>query len=433
MNVYRTLALIVAIASLNTQLAVAAASPGALHVGVAKIDITPADLTNLVPVGGTGSFEGVNDPIFVRALVLDNGDGAVAIVALDLIEVGDTMPLRQRIQRELGIGAERIMITASHSHSAPRLLGGNPQWDAYLNSTNEKIIDALKRAKASMQTARMGVGTGSADVNVNRDEYQPPRGWANGFNAAGISDKTLWVVKFESLSGEPIALLFNYSVHSISTFNTWILSGDLAGAAERVVEQRYGDKVVALFTSGAAGDQNPKFAGYSQTATAVTPAGAAPATRDRSELRRLSFPAMEAQGYMLGSEVVRVANQIQATTITARISAAESVFTCPAKQEKRWEAFKDGVPIRLGVILVDQIAFASVSGEVVTNIYWHLKKVSPLANTIMVTLTNGRMGYLVDDATYDTQNFEVNASPAARGCAENGIVDGLVGLIRQLL
>jgi hypothetical protein len=39
-------------------------------------------------------------------LVLDNGANTAAIVALDLIETGDTTPGRQRIQRELGIPAD---------------------------------------------------------------------------------------------------------------------------------------------------------------------------------------------------------------------------------------------------------------------------------------------------------------------------------------
>jgi neutral ceramidase len=115
-----------------------------------------------------------------------------------------------------------------------------------------------------------------------------------------------------------------------------------------------------------------------------------------------------------------------------RIAAAESVFTCPVKPDKARGEFKDGVPIRLAVFLVDQIAFAAVSGEVVTNIGARLKAASPLANTILLTYTNERSGYLVDDATYDSPNFEVNATAPARGCAENGIVNGLVGMIKQL-
>jgi hypothetical protein len=64
----------------------------------------------------------------------------------------------------------------------------------------------------------------------------------------------------ESLSGEPIALLLNYAVHSVvgGPANS-LVTGDLAGTAERFVERQYQDKVVALWTMGPAGDQDPKF------------------------------------------------------------------------------------------------------------------------------------------------------------------------------
>jgi len=42
-----------------------------------------------------------------------------------------------------------------------------------------------------------------------------------------------------ALSGEPIALLFNYAVHSAVALGTGSLSGDLAGAAERYVDTPY--------------------------------------------------------------------------------------------------------------------------------------------------------------------------------------------------
>lgn len=448
--------LIVALACMSTQLAVAAA-PSTLRVGAAKVDITPTNLKKLEPITlGGGDFESVHDPIYARALVLDSGSGPISFVAIDAVHLMDMMALRQRIQRELGIAVDHIVITASHDHSAPRLGGGGPFWqpvlpeqDAYMAVTYDKIVDALKRAKASMQPARMGVGTGSVDVNMNRDAYTPPRGWGAGYNPAGKSDKTVWVTKFETLNGEPIAVLFNYAVHSIVTISTMVVSGDLGGAASHLIEQRYSDKVVALYTMGSAGDQNPKFSGtmpgpvgpptprVPNAAPGPTPGGQGGRATDLAERRRLSFAAMDAQGYMLGSEVLRVSNQIQAQTTAPRIAAAESLFTCAAKPDKLKDAysyqdFTAGVPVRIGVLLVDQTAFTWVSGEVVTNIYWRLKKESPLSNTMMLTLSNGRSGYMVDDATYDTPNFEVNTTPILRGCVENGVVNGLVDLIKQL-
>jgi neutral ceramidase len=52
-------------------------------------------------------------------------------------------------------------------------------------------------------------------------------------------------------------------------------------------------------------------------------------------------------------------------------------------------------------------------------------------NTIMMTLVNDRVGDIADDAAYNTFFFEVNGTPSARGCAENGIVNGLLGMIHD--
>lgn len=398
---------------------------GALRVGVAKLDITPTDLTSLTSQWGK-PLVAVHDPIFVRALVLDDGTNAAAIVSADLIEFGDTTELRQRIAREAAIPADHLIIAATHDHSAPKpsfsavAQARATSAKAFTLNVYDKVVDALKQARASTQPARMGIGTGKADVNINRDEYGS-RGWRLGVNPDRQSDKTLWVVKFETLSGEPIAVLFNYAVHSVVAGPiTDQLTGDLAGAAERYVEQHYENKVTALFVSGAAGDQNPIFTGPGE----------------RPEENVPVFQAIDAQGLILGAETVRVANRIQKMTSAVHLEAAQRTISCAAKPLTKLTPDSHvqppaSLPIHLGLILVNQIAFTAVSGEVVTNIYWHLKRVSPLTDTIMITLSNGRVGYIVDDLSYDTPTFELDDSPLARGCAENGIVNNLVEMINQ--
>lgn len=89
----------------------------------------------------------------------------------------------------------------------------------------------------------------------------------------------------------------------------------------------------------------------------------------------------------------------------------------------------DSVNIRLGLLLIDHIALTWVSGEVVTNIYWHLRQESPFSNTILITLANDRVGYIVDDAGYHTPTFESTASPFQPGYAESAIVNGLVEMM----
>ena len=192
-----------------------------------------------------------------------------------------------------------------------------------------------------------------------------------------------------------------------------MVTGDLAGAVERYVEQYYDDKVIALWTLGAAGDQNPKFMSYHENP---------PQLSDRIP----GFQLMDTLGQLLGEEVVRVVGQIERMNSDVRIDADERLVSCLARIPPRDANRKgmevkqvDSLDIRLGLILIDYIALTWVSGEVVANIYRHLKKESPFSNTIMITIANDRVGYIVDDAGYDTPTFASTASPLQRGHAES--------------
>jgi neutral ceramidase len=406
---------------------------GTLLAGAAKIDITPQDLTGLTNLWGT-PFEDVHDRIYLRALVVDNGVNRAAIVAADLVEFGDTSQVREQIEKEIDIPTEHIIITASHDHNAPRVGSitpgataqkGGPATEKYTKIVYERIVDVVRRAKEALQPAQVGIGKGKADFNTNRDVFTA-EGWKLGANPDRPSEKTVWVVKFETLSGEPIAILMNYAVHSVvlGASNT-LVTGDLAGAAERYVEQYYDDKVVALWTLGPAGDQNPKYMSCKEKP---------PLFPDRIN----GYPIMDALGLLLGEEVVRATSQIERMSSEVRIEADERVVSCPARIPPRDQS-RDGIEveqvdslnIRLGLILIDHIALTWVSGEVVTNIYWHLRQESPFSNTIMITLANDRVGYIVDDAGYDTPTFQSTASPFQPGYAEPAIVNGLVEMMSQ--
>jgi len=148
---------------------------------------------------------------------------------------------------------------------------------------------------------------------------------------------------------------------------------------------------------------------------------------------------MDSLGQVLGEEVIRVIEEIKAMSADVRIEACEQTVTLPARIPPRdakrpgMEVEKvDSLNILIGLLAIDQIALTWVSGEIATNICWHLQRKSPLANTIMITMTNDRVGYIVDDAGYDTPTFASTASPLQRGYAETAIVDGLLAMIARL-
>ena len=78
------------------------------------------------------------------------------------------------------------------------------------------------------------------NFNINRREYSPERGWSLGYNPQGPSDKTVTVMRFDALSGKPIAVFINYPVHvTVMGPENYQISGDLAGATSRYVENYY--------------------------------------------------------------------------------------------------------------------------------------------------------------------------------------------------
>jgi neutral ceramidase len=63
-----------------------------------------------------------------------------------------------------------------------------------------------------------------------------------------------------------------------------------------------------------------------------------------------------------------------------------------------------------------------------SDILLHLKKESPFANTLMITLVNDRVGYIPSEAEWDRFN------PAyVRGCAEKVIIDNLTDMMNVSL
>jgi neutral ceramidase len=401
---------------------------GQLRAGASKVDITPRELAGLTNLWGR-PFEGVHDPIFLRALVLDNGQKTVAVVAADLVEFGDTCEIRQRIEHEVGIPADQIIITASHDHNAPRVGAvtpgatarpGGPATEKYTQDVYAQVVNAVREAKAALQPARIGIGSGTVDINTNRDVFTP-QGWKIGTNPDGLSDKTVWVIKVETMTGEPIALMMNYAVHSVALGpENRLVTGDLAGAAERYVEKCFQDKIVALWTLGAAGDQNPKYVGWNSTSN----------HRDTDT----DYVLANAQGVILGEEVIQVAGLINNQSSEVRIQADERVVSCPARILPDGEIKVkrvDTVGVRLGFILINQIAITSISGEVVTNLYRQLQKMSPFTNTLLITIANDRIGYIIDDAAYDTPTFAAKATPLQRGSAESIILHGLVEMMSR--
>jgi len=416
---------------------------GSLRVGAAKVDITPAKLPP--------RSQGILDPLNARAIVLDNGKAKAALVSVDAgaLSTQTWERLSARAQRDLGISRENFMLTATHTHSAPFVRKDNYE---------DRIFEAVRQAAARLQPARMAFGTGTSWINVNRNIIDPKtRHWWEGPNYQGPSDKTVAVVRFETPAGAPIAVYYNYAVHPVITGNLDMVSADIPGAASNYLEDSMGGDAVAVWSSGASGDQNPIFfnqtyelrairikdyAARGQDISNAMPPGGEGLDRSNPRVRMLleqQKKVNSALGLMLAEEVLHVMRDgLQRPDSSVAIDGAMKTVTCPGR--KRLNEGRAGsagsyedaapVPLTLSMLRVGDVTIGGVNAEVFNSIAQRFKRESPQKDTMMVTLTDGMApsGYIPDDAAYGQYTFEVLSSSLKPGCAEDAIVNGLLDL-----
>ena len=89
--------------------------------------------------------------------------------------------------------------------------------------------------------------------------------------------------------------------------------------------------------------------------------------------------------------------------------------------------------LKVGVLRIGDINFATVNGEVYSQIAMRLKAESPGNKTMVVTLANGsaNSGYIYSDEAFSHLTFQVIGSRLKPGCAEGKIVSTALDLIRR--
>jgi neutral ceramidase len=419
-----------------------------LRVGAAKVDVTPSE--GELPKNNLG----ILDRLYSRAIVLESGASRAALVTVDAGGIPDALwqTVSQRVESELKIPVGNVLLTATHTHSA----GGGQRGPEYA----QEIVESVRLAQQKLAPARLGYRTGVSYINVNRQIIDPKtHRWWEGPNYEGPSDKTVAVLKFESLSGEPIAVYYNYAVHAVIAGQLDQVSADIPGAASRYIEESLDDRAVALWSSGAAGDQNPIY--FQQTydlreirtkdyakrgvdiSNAMPPGGEGLDRKDPRVARLMNQQRqmVSSMGQFLGEEVLRVLRGIERSEADVPLYGGFTTVQCPGRERTNQGragfegTYKEGPPvsIRLGLLRIGDVMIGAVNAEVFNPIAQRLKRESPYKATMMATLTNGsaRSGYIPDDASFGKQTFEVLSSRLQPGCAESSIVNGIVDLIAQ--
>ena len=331
-------------------LACAAAQPvSGLTVGVARADITPKVS---MPMYGyenrqCGPSNGVHDPLYAKALVLDDGGGRVAIVTLDLGSIVSER-LKDEVATKLHIPV--LLLAASHSHSSPSFLpyGSAPVNDgsgsAYQAELERKIFGAVEEASKSMFPATLTVGRGSIQLGYNRLIPQPDGRSRVAYRNPeripyGPVDPEFLLLRIDDGAGRTRALMVQYAVHAVVLGQSNCkFSADYPGVMQAAVERELTGAQV-MFVQGGAGDANPLFLG-------------------RSEDEATDFGIAQKMGETLAAEVLKAnakAAAVEAGPIRARSQMLEF--------GNRWDKNKK-LAVGVTTILIGKnIAIATVPGE----------------------------------------------------------------------
>ena len=223
-----------------------------LSAGHAAVVITPPVGT---PMDGYGSrtegSQGVHDELYARALVLDDGDTAVAIVSCDLLAVDRKLVAEARdlASRATDIPGEHMLIAGTHTHGGPA--GLRRDLDATLaEQTARQIAGAIAAAHRARRPAVLKVGATTVD-SVAQNRRHPD--WP--------IDPTLYVLLLDGPDPlqPPIAAAINFACHpTVLDGTNMLLSADYPGYAVRTVERLF-PGLGGLFLNGACGNVNPAW------------------------------------------------------------------------------------------------------------------------------------------------------------------------------
>ncbi len=396
-----------------------------LRAGLARIDISPIKPVTLAGYQSRRELsQGQHDPLSARAVAFEQDGHRLVLVSTDNLGFygGTAETIRNAIVEATGLKPSELFLCAIHTHSAPSLTldasRGHTNNVEYTRRLQQQLLELVQAALSREKGVKLGAGSGSSPVGVNRRQVIEAReGQAPkiilGRNPSVITDREVQVLKLSDAREDRLmGVLFAYATHSTSLGpNNYIISGDVHGLAEQFLERYLGPDVVAPGFAGASGDIDPWV-------------------RVLPDFRTNNgwVPEPVLLGTMLGEEVARVNEAIRTDENQTAISSSLTAIQLPAKSTS---GKGPTVPFNISVAHLGDTAFVGWGGEVFNEVGRTVKAGSPYARTFVFTHCNGTAGYVPTRKSYDEGGYEVQTSTFAPGAAEQ-LAEETLRLLRQL-
>ncbi len=357
----------------------------ALIAGAAKVEITPS---SGVPLNGYGNRQGrgaveTHDPLWARALYLEDADTRVFLVTADLCVINRELRERVLALAPALVPPENIILTATHTHNGhggmmkplvARAISGRFMPDV-LKETAERFADVMQEAYNAKERATVAFGTANQQVlSVNRRD------------PGGLFDSQIGVIRVDDSDGNPIAILSNFAAHPTTIGEEYSLafSADYPGYYYEALEALTAPGCVAMFLNGAEGNQacgNPEDnAGWDRT---------------------------ESIGRLLAIRTKEVSNRLVGESLS--IYVASSTPQLPATLAN---SFLPGETF-LQTLEIGDLLLTFFPGEPVVEIGIEMRRQAlarGYAAQFTVGLANDHLGYFVTRDLYGSGSYESNMS-----------------------
>ncbi len=439
-----------------------------LRAGAFAIDVSPQKFPVPVSGGILPQFATkVIDPLHARCLVLDDGKTELAIVIVDSLLISRELSdqAKELASEATGIAHDRMLIAATHTHSAPAVVGAHatdPDLE-YAQFLVRQIAKGIALAKENLRPARIGWGIGKNDKNVfcrrylmkpgtartnpfsgktnDRAQMNPGHTNPNKIKRTGPSDPDVAVLSVQTTAGEPIALLSNYSTHYVGAP---AVSADYFGVFCRnmtklLKAENCSPPFVGMLSNGTSGDANcvdfdgPSRRKFDRFSVASEIAQTAFDTYQEIEYFDwvplvMKEKALELNVRMPNDEEVKAAKQVLAKLENGRPT---NIVESYARETVLLSQLPPTREIKLQAIRIGELGITALPNEAFGSTGLTIKKRSPLGTTFTIDLANGYAGYLPPPEQHKlggyttwrarTSLLEVDAEPK--------IVDTVVGLL----
>jgi hypothetical protein len=426
-----------------------------LEVCFRRIDVTPDRPVSLLGYFNDRISEGALDRLHCRLAALSDGRERLLFVQVDSCLFGraDAERLALAASRASGIPAPRVMVFASHTHTAPGVadLYAVKRDAAYFELLEAAVTKAASElGPAQRATARIcrGLAPGLASnrrwwLENETVATNPPRMHPTLVRPEGPVDDQVNTVAFHGTDGRLLGLFVSASNH-VDTIGGNLISADWPGIMEAEIRAGLRADVVVVPFIGAAGNINHfdfsrKLDQSSYEESRRIGKGYAFAVlgslRAGVEARETSFVSVwrtiQVPGIEIATAELERARELVSKPLAAkdgRDLTAEDIFAGDPGVERIFaQALLDlsartpkdyEVPLQLS--RVGGVGFFAIPGEPFVEIGLALKALPGFELAIPVGLANGYFGYIPMRENFGRGGYEVKPGPAllCRGAAE---------------